>query len=786
LKATMSQNRAAHSSWYRLLQVHPAAPAELITAVYWRLVGRAQVNRDKEGSVGARVRQLSRAYEVLSDPKRRAAYDKSIRIGAPQGISQLTAAGPADQRGDGDASVDPDRWPAVDYYQLLRVDPAAELPVIEEAYEVMRSQYQDLVEAGQAAPELLKLLDQAFETTRSPAQRRRYDAKRPKPPEAPAPAMESEEPKAVDRDSVLFVTSLVLSAISGLCLIAGLATASLELNDYGIARSFPIPFYLGLALLPLASACLWLTNRKVDGIVLTQLLLLLIAIWLSPYLLEETARFRSSYKNFSAVDWLLDGNGFEPDIVVYHNWPLFPVLTSAVMKVTGLSPTQLMGLFPFFIQIAYLFPLIYLLRVFRTSGNGWWAGVWFFYLFNWTGQDYFAPQAFAFFLFLCLLALFAHMVARREGYFAAPSMVLVIGIYGCLVLTHVLTAGIVLAIIAALTLSGQMKQRSLVLAAFVMFAAWQVYGASSFFHFSQDRIEDNIFDLQDFFNLNVGSRLAGAPDHVVVGRLRMLLTLVAGGVAVICFLMRVTERHDRRSLLLMRRSAEGTMQAIGSVGQRSLMYLWQPAPFAVFCFLALVAISPIYVYGGEMLIRSLLFSLPAFALLVAGAFAWRTPVIAVVALMALVAPFHVIARYGNELYDYVSPHELQGFNYVATALGPANVYGGYPAATFENTDQLDWRYGIKPGKSKPPDANGYLRPDQNLWLHKEWPIYVALTRGDDAAARLFYNQPDFIETVKLEVNRRCNFEPVFENPDFALYRWHATCEQAAAQEGAAR
>jgi hypothetical protein len=63
------------------------------------------------------------------------------------------------------------------------------------------------------------------------------------------------------------------------------------------------------------------------------------------------------------------------------------------------------------------------------------------------------------------------------------------------------------AIIAALTLSGQMKQRSLVLAAFVMFAAWQVYGASSFFHF-QDRIEDNIFDLQDFFNLNVGSRLS--------------------------------------------------------------------------------------------------------------------------------------------------------------------------------------------------------------------------------------------------------------------------------------
>ncbi len=121
---------------------------------------------------------------------------------------------------------------------------------------------------------------------------------------------------------------------------------------------------------------------------------------------------------------------------------------SGVVKVTGLSPTQMMGLFPFVIQIAYLFPLTYLLRVFRPAGNAWWAGVWFFYLFNWTGQDYFAPQALAFLLFLCLLALFAHVTARREGYFAAPSMALVLGLYGCLVLTHVLTAGIVVAIMA--------------------------------------------------------------------------------------------------------------------------------------------------------------------------------------------------------------------------------------------------------------------------------------------------------------------------------------------------
>jgi hypothetical protein len=791
----MPGRQSRQTSCYRLLQVHPAAPAELITAIYWRLVGRAQVSGGSEESTDARMRELSRAYQVLSDPVKRAAYDRSMRFGE---LEELPSLPPGRSSGtfNGDPAGESNGQAWVDYYELLRVDPAAEPPVIEEAYAIMRDQYEASVESGEAPPELLELLDEAFETTRNAARRIRYDAERPQYLEAAsaaaapavarvaataaAPAAALERSAPTDRDSALFNASLVLSAVSALCLLVGMATASLELTDYGIAKSFPVSFYLGLFLLPLASACLWFTNRRVDVIILVQLLLLLIAIWLSPYLLESTARFRSSYKNFSAVDWLLDGNGFDPDVVVYHNWPFFPVLMSGVMKVTGLSPTQMLGLFPFFIQIAYLFPLTYLLRVFRPAGNAWWAGVWFFFLFNWTGQDYFAPQAVAFLMFLCLLALFAHITARKDGYFALPSMALVLGLYGCLVLTHVLTAGIVVAIMAALTLSGQLKQRSVVLACGVMFVAWQIYGASSFFEFSQDRIEDNILDLQDFFNLNVGSRLAGAPDHIVVGRLRMVLALVAGAVAAICFLMRVTERHDRRSLLLMRQGAGTTRDAIASLGQRSLMYLWQPAPFAVFCFIALVAVAPLYVYGGEMLIRSLLLSLPAFSLLVAGAFSWRTPIIAVVALMAVVAPLHIIARYGNELYDYVSPGELEGFNYVST-LGPANIYGGYPAGTFENTRQLDWRYGIKPGKSKPPDADGYLRPDQHRWFNPDWPIYVAISRGDDAAAQLFYNQPQFIDNLKAEVDRRCNFEPVFENVDFALYRFRDTCEPAASR-----
>src|SRR5439155_2476094 len=96
----------------------------------------------------------------------------------------------------------------------------------------------------------------------------------------------------------------------------------------------------------------------------------------------------------------------------------------------------------------------------------------------------------------------SRMVAHRDGYFGVPLMALTLAIYGALVVTHVLTSGIVLAIMLALTASGQMRQRSLLIAAAVIFFAWQIYGAASFFDFSHQRIEDNILDIQDFFNLN--------------------------------------------------------------------------------------------------------------------------------------------------------------------------------------------------------------------------------------------------------------------------------------------
>src|SRR5947199_6195682 len=184
LGESMATTRTSRASIYALLQVHPAAPLELITAVYWRLVGRAGVSSRGDAVAGSRVRRLERAYLVLSDPEKRAAYDSAMNIPANPPIPSLGGDGSVSRRMD----EDQEGSSAIDYYEILRVDRSAERSVIEAAYPVMRELYQAVIQAGDGTPRLLELLDQAFATLRNPASRRRYDAERA---EAQAPAAPS-------------------------------------------------------------------------------------------------------------------------------------------------------------------------------------------------------------------------------------------------------------------------------------------------------------------------------------------------------------------------------------------------------------------------------------------------------------------------------------------------------------------------------------------------------------------------------------------------------------------
>lgn len=79
----------AHT-FYDVLMVSPRADRELITIVYRHLAKRYHPDRDHSPEAAARMSALNEAYAVLSDPAKRARYDRQVGLSVaetPQVVS---------------------------------------------------------------------------------------------------------------------------------------------------------------------------------------------------------------------------------------------------------------------------------------------------------------------------------------------------------------------------------------------------------------------------------------------------------------------------------------------------------------------------------------------------------------------------------------------------------------------------------------------------------------------------------------------------------------------------
>lgn len=560
-------------------------------------------------------------------------------------------------------------------------------------------------------------------------------------------------------DEIVRSASWAVAAFAVTVAAGGVIGSSLRLDGYGLAASLPPAYFLGLICLPLASGLQWLRGRQAStAAIVIHVVLFVLIVWLTPLVLEGTPRFRSSYVNFGYVDPVLRGVGLLPDHFIYHNWPLFPVAMATIVRVAGISPLLLMAVFPIIMMLAYLVPLATIMRTIAIHAGGsgedsgrvatnahvaWPAGLWLFAVFNWTSQDYFSPQAFAYLLFVTWLAVLVHVVIRRKGELTPGTTIALLGLFSLIVLTHVLTSLEVLGVLLALTAARLLRRPTLVVTCGLIFIVWQLNMAGPFFAFYGDRLHETLLDISDFVQVNLASRVSGSPEHAQIVRLRILVTGTVFALAGLAVLARL----------------------LGSGRSRGVV-------FGIAFLFGIAFVAPASVYGGEMLIRVLLFSLPILAGLAVTAFGTRAYRLLLVAIVIVMAPIHILTHYGNELHDYVSPGEIAGFEFVSSSLPPANIFGGYPGGNFEQTALLDARNSYLSRGVLPSELDDFLDPTlHHTWDHKDRPIYVLLSRGDDAAMDLFQNRPGFIYDVKSVLDRDPAFTVVHANPDVTIYHW---------------
>ena len=152
-------NRRNH---YRVLQVQPDAPFEVIRANYRALVQKLRLHPDLGGDHWTAA-HINAAYHVLSNPVLRAAYDRELL--ATYDLATLSEGpvrpGSRPQRHKPRSPTDDRR----NFYRLLQVQPDAPIELIEASYRALAGR--DVARAGTLAAALATLSD--------PIRREAYD-----------------------------------------------------------------------------------------------------------------------------------------------------------------------------------------------------------------------------------------------------------------------------------------------------------------------------------------------------------------------------------------------------------------------------------------------------------------------------------------------------------------------------------------------------------------------------------------------------------------------------------
>ena len=176
-RANGEHNRTGEVDYYRLLQIDPDAPHELIAEAYWFLASRLRAEQSIRRSAEKELQALNDAYAALAGPAQRAAYDATQpQVPALRRMRAERAASTATQQSFLSRLLkkSPDIH-RLDYYELLCLDPAADSPLVARAYSIMRT-----LHSRQALPDDRYMADLSIarDTLLDPQRRAEYDRQR--------------------------------------------------------------------------------------------------------------------------------------------------------------------------------------------------------------------------------------------------------------------------------------------------------------------------------------------------------------------------------------------------------------------------------------------------------------------------------------------------------------------------------------------------------------------------------------------------------------------------------
>lgn len=177
-----------------------------------------------------------------------------------------------------------------------------------------------------------------------------------------------------------------------------------KIADIGLIASLPLLFFAALMVLSISFGFLMLLNPASSWLWVLHIGLLILILHGTLPIVYEVPRFPWTYKHIGVTSYIQIHQSINPRIDAYHNWPGFFALSALWTEALGFkSALEFAKWGQLFFNFLFIGPLLLLFGALSQSRQAIWVAVWLFFLTSWVSQDYFAPQALNFYLFVIVV-----------------------------------------------------------------------------------------------------------------------------------------------------------------------------------------------------------------------------------------------------------------------------------------------------------------------------------------------------------------------------------------------
>ncbi len=526
------------------------------------------------------------------------------------------------------------------------------------------------------------------------------------------------------------------------------------MNDLGLVSVLPVLYYAAFATLTCGFVSS-LRGAKVSQVaVFLHIAAMIVILFATTSAVEEAPRFAATWKHIGITEYIIRNEQLDTRLDAYFSWPGAFILAALLTELTGVDdPSALAGWASLVFNALYLAPLYVIFKSIVRDERARWFGIWLFYLGNWIGQDYFAPQALDYLLYLSVLAILLHWfpmplsaepsrfrawtAAHLERFpvvsrqLAAASeidgdtglagpwqrvglMLATLLIIAAMAPSHQLTPVALVIMLGALVIFRRIQPTGIALYAGLVVGSWIAFATVPFLLGHLEGVASGVGQLSGNVNAGVAGRVSGSREHVFVVQMRLVMAVAYIILAGIGIVMRVCSgRWDIVPILLA------------------------GAP---------VVILGLQAYGGEGVLRAFFFALPGLALLAAlaiyarpGQTQLRTSLVAGALSLVLFGGF-LFARFGNERMDYYTAEEVAAIAYLyAEAPEGAVLVAGGPSVPWKAERYEDLSERVIPARmireGDPDQIATYMREVRETNRNE---VYFVVTRATSAAVDIFY------------------------------------------------